>query len=43
MDLLVWLPCASKKMTEQLEYEDPIHRHSSVKDFTCLTLVFRHG
>jgi hypothetical protein len=39
MDLLVWLPCASKEMTEQLKYEDPIHRHCSIKSFTRLTFV----
>ncbi len=39
MDLLIWLPRASKEMTEQLKYEDPIHRHCSKKSFTRLTFV----
>ena len=39
MDLLVWLPCASKEMTEQLKYEDPIHRHCSIKSLTRRTFV----
>lgn len=39
MDLLVWLSCASKEMTEQLRYEDPIHRHCSIKSFTRRTFV----
>lgn len=39
MDLLVWLSCASKEMTEQLRYDDPIHRHCSIESFTCRTFV----
>ena len=34
MDLLIWLSCASKEMTEQLKSEDPTHLHCLVKSFT---------
>lgn len=39
MDLLIWLSCASKEMTEQLKWEDPTHLHCFVKSITCRTFV----